>query len=237
MAKNRSNEEKSAITAASGMMSAVWLDLLSAVRERGGSGEDLYRLNTPEGKSIIGKLADVIVANNGKQAVPISHNYVTYPVPVNLTRTLAEMVSAGKYDYANPNIVEKNFPIQRPSASEVAVEGGDPYRTPGIQNSDSTKLVLVHLNKVATTTEVLEHMDKLGLRPARIEELLALGEKYPDLQRQFPIVALGSVWVLSGGRRFVAYLARGGSRRGLVLGWVGPGCTWGELCRFVAVSK
>lgn len=46
------------------MMSAVWLALLSAVRERGGSAYDFYRLNTPAGKSTIDKLADVIVADN-----------------------------------------------------------------------------------------------------------------------------------------------------------------------------
>lgn len=233
MAKSRSSEEKCAIVAASDMMSAVWQDLLAAVRERGGSGEDLYRLNTPEGKSTIIKLADVIVTNNGKRVESI--NYDTYSVPVDLTRTLAEMVAAGKYNYANPNIVEKNFPIQRPSVSEDAVEGG-PYRTPGVQNTN-TKIVLVHLNKVATTSEVLEYLDKLGLRPARIEELLALGEKFPDVQRQFPVVALGSVWVCSGESRRVAYLGGSGSGRSMSLDWDDPGRAWREIYRFPAVSK
>lgn len=234
MAKNRSKEEKSAIVAASGMMSAVWLDLQSAVRECGGSDEDLYRLNTPDGKSTIAKLADIIVASNGKQA-KASNGGFTYSVTIDYNKSLVDMIVAGKYDYVNSNIAEKNFPIQRPSVSE-ADTGNGPYRAPGIQN-DSIEIVLVHLNKVATTTEVLAHMDKLGLRPARIEELLAFGEKYPAVQREFPVVALGSVWVNSVQDRSVAYLRSNGSERCLYLRWDDPVGAWCEVVRFAAVSK
>lgn len=35
----------------------------------------------------------------------------TYPISVNYTRTLADMIKAGKYDWVNNKITEKNFPI------------------------------------------------------------------------------------------------------------------------------
>lgn len=238
MAKNRSKEEKSAIVAASGMISAVWLALQSAVRERGGSDEDLYHLNTPDGKSIIAMMAEAIVASNGKQA-KTSNGGFAYSVIIDHKKSLADMIAAGKYDYINPNIVEKNFPIQqRPSVSEADIQSsGNPYRTLGVQNDNSTNIVLVHLNKAVKTSEVLVYMDKHGLRPARIEELLAFGEKYPAVQREFPVVALGSVWVDSDGDRSVACLRRHGSERSLYLRWADPDSTWDEIYRFAAVSK
>lgn len=38
-------------------------------------------------------------------------------------------------------------------------------------------------------------LDRRGLRPATIEELLAFGAAYPDKQREFSIIALGSVCI------------------------------------------
>jgi hypothetical protein len=72
MAKSRSKEEKSAIVSAAGMMSAIWLTLQSAVRDRGGSDEDIYRLNTPDGRATIAKLADIIAAKSDGQSAKYS---------------------------------------------------------------------------------------------------------------------------------------------------------------------
>ena len=229
-----SRKNVSAIVSGAGFLSAVWTELDRAVRERGGSDEDMYRLNTPDGKSIIAKLADVIVASNDKRVDMVKSAYDHYTVTVDHTRTLADMIKAGMYDYVNRDIVEQNFPIQRPDVIG-AVAGGGPFRTQGVQITN-TELVFVHLNKAATTAEVLAYMDKLGLRPARIEELLALGEKYPNIQRDYPFVALGSVWVDSSRYRGVPYLYRYGSKRDLNLNWDETGNTWNDICRFVAVS-
>jgi hypothetical protein len=42
--------------------------------------------------------------------------------------------------------------------------------------------------------EVKIEMFGLGLRPANLLELCGLGERHPDLQKENPIVALGSCW-------------------------------------------
>ena len=202
-----------------------------ALRDRGADDDYLKRI-LREGSDLPSKIANLLM--EGEQKSPII-NYDSYSVSVDYTRTLADMINAGKYDYANKDIVEKNFPIQRPSESE-AVTGGGPFRTAPAQNKN-IELFLVHLNKVAKTSEVLAHMDKLGLRPARIEPLLALGEKFPNIQRDYLLVALGSVWVRSSGFRDVPGLYRDGSERDLGLGWGDTGGSWRGACRFLAVSK
>lgn len=140
-----------------------------------------------------------------------------YPIIVDYGQTLSQMIKAGNYVWTNSDIKSENFPIVETSKAEV-------------------ETVLVHLNKKVSTEHVLKHLDSLGLRPATIAELLAFGAKYPDVQRQFSVVALGSVWVLPNGNRHVPYLCEGGHERGLGLGWYD--CIgWSGLCRFLAVSK
>jgi hypothetical protein len=92
----------------------------------------------------------------------------------------------------------------------------------------------VHMNRDASTDEVLAEMDRKGLRPALYEELLGFAEKYPDEQRKYPIVALGSETGVHG-IRCVAYLWRGDHGRNLCLGWVDD--DWDDRDRFLAVRK
>lgn len=94
--------------------------------------------------------------------------------------------------------------------------------------------VYVHLDRDASTEEVLAEMEALGLRPATYMELLAFARAYPDEQRKFPIVALGSVAVLDGGQH-VACLGRGDADRGLYLFWFAG--AWFGYFRFLAVRK
>jgi len=81
---------------------------------------------------------------------------------------------------------------------------------------------------------VLAELDRMNLRPGMIEELLAVGEKYPEKQLEFPIVELGSVARVRG-HRGVVYLVRRGRRRSLYLDWFGGG--WFAGCRFLAFRK
>ena len=70
----------------------------------------------------------------------------------------------------------------------------------------------------------------MGYRPAELHELLAFGEKYKEIQREFPIVALT---VLRN--RCVLSLSGDNSRRYLNLFVEEHDC--GENCRFAAVRK
>lgn len=140
----------------------------------------------------------------------------TYPVSINYGLSLEEMIAAGRYDWKSDDIVTKHFPVKGEGVANVEIQ-------------------LVHFDRVIESEEAIEELDKMGLRPAKIEELLAFGAKYPKVQREFPIVALGSVWRFAHGLRHVPYLGRSGAGRGLSLGWFEG--EWVERCRFAAVSK
>mgnify|MGYP001593530058 FL=1 len=101
--------------------------------------------------------------------------------------------------------------------------------------ADTVDVQLVHFNRIVSTEEALKELDNQGLRAIDLHELLSIGAKYPNLQREFPIVALGSVWQDRYGPRYVPYLDGLGSERDLHLSWVGD--DWSELCRFAAVRK
>lgn len=140
----------------------------------------------------------------------------TFPITVDYSKTLAEMIAAGKYDYANLNITSKRFP---------AKDSGKKELVPAI----------LHYAKPMSSEDVIREMDKRGLRPATIHELCVYGEKYPDEQRKYPIVALGSVWRVFGGLPCGVYLDSYGSERLLDLSVWGDG--WHGDHRFLAFRK
>lgn len=135
---------------------------------------------------------------------------------------LAELIAAGNYDCPNSDITPENFPLESDGA-----DGGEP--------------VLVHLDRTATTDEVLAELDRRGLKPARIEHLLRYGADHPEEQRQYPIVCLGSSLCLPRclprGRRRFPFLGEGDGVRELNLSWSGPVHHWRGVFRFLALRK
>ncbi|MFA6227949.1 MAG: hypothetical protein WC668_02065 [Patescibacteria group bacterium] len=124
-------------------------------------------------------------------------------VIVDCTMSLGDMIDAGKYDWVNSNINANNFPISRKGKKVVSIELWHPNRY--FNNGDE---VIAELKKT-----------KPGYRFTQIEELLALGAVRPDLQRQFPIAALGSIWHPAGDRDF-AFLDRHDAERNLFLDYL-----------------
>ena len=75
----------------------------------------------------------------------------------------------------------------------------------------------------------------MDIARAMVWDLLDYGSRNPEEQRKYTIVGLGSVGGVDGGRRYVPYLDKVGSKRGLYLrGW---GDVWHSSCRFLAVRK
>ncbi|MBU2109432.1 hypothetical protein KKB71_00515 [Patescibacteria group bacterium] len=139
-----------------------------------------------------------------------------FTITINYDHSVKDSIKAGKYDWENDDITEKHFPSQETGTMEVAIE-------------------LFHFGKNMETDKVLAELDKKGYRPATLKELLALGEKHPDLQREFTIIALGSVWRAPDGSRRYACLDRDGFERYLYLYWLAN--RWRDICRFAAVRK
>lgn len=138
----------------------------------------------------------------------------SYPITVDYTKSLAEMVGAGKYGYVDEDITSQSFPITGT----------------GIVDAE---IILVHFDCCIESDGAVRELNEMGLKPALIEYLLALGAKHPDLQREYPIVALGSVWVRRHDHRYVSYLVGSSRRRDLHLRWTRY--DWRDYCRFLAV--
>ncbi|MDD5340844.1 MAG: hypothetical protein PHC97_00170 [Patescibacteria group bacterium] len=201
--------KKSEFLKAAGKMWSIMQAITNAVLELGGGDDDLHRLLTDS--KLVKQVAELIMFGRQKASD-------TYRVVVDYGKTLTEMIKLGKYAWVNDDISDKHFPVQGVGQQEA-------------------ELVLVHLNKDATTKEALAHLDGLGLKPASIEHLLAFGAANPDVQREFPIVALGSVWVDAFGNRSCPYLNFTDGERKLFLYWFGGDGHWGACCRFLAVRK
>ncbi len=139
-----------------------------------------------------------------------------FTITVDYSLSLLEMVAAGKYDYANENIVAKNFPI---SGTGTVRE----------------EVILVHFDRFIESEDAIREMGEIGLEPCPIEDLLAFGAQYPNVQREFPIVCLGSSWVNLYGDRSVQFLSHRDRGRALYLDWFGRG--WDAPCRFLARHK
>jgi hypothetical protein len=181
--------------------------IVNAVLDAGGSDEDMERLQKdPE---LVKKIVALIV-NQAKSVAS------AFTVVVDYTKSLADMIKAGGYDWKNSDITADHFPVVGSGQAEVGLE-------------------LVHYGKNMSTEDVLADLDKRSLRPATLAELLAFGAKYPDEQRKYPIIALGSVWADWGGDRYVAYLRE--SDRELKLNLGCHVSVWGDHCRFLAASK
>ncbi len=202
--------------------------ILQLIAQKGTSGEQIQELISS------GLLSDILNANIGAvdrnefrkllglNTLNIYHvDYSIYRLAVDYGQSVEEAVEAGRYDRVNSDITSKNFPTKKSGIAEVSID-------------------LVCFNRdTITADEVLVELDKRGLRPAETHELLKIGEKFPDLQREFPIVALGSVWSVWQDSFFLIrscpYLDGDCWGRNLGLVWFDG--EWSSNCRFAAVRK
>jgi hypothetical protein len=140
-------------------------------------------------------------------------------VSVDYAKTLPDMIAAGRFDWVNGDITPKRFPIKGSGVVELETK-------------------VFHFDRYISSEDAVAAIkadDKANpWEPAPIEALLAYGAKHPDEQRRYPIIALGSVAGVRGGRS-VPVLNRYGAERGLLLSWWGRG--WYDDCRFLAVRK
>lgn len=209
----KSKKDTSAIVSALGVLMSIITALVSAVRKQGGTDADIYRLATPEGESLMEKIAALIV-QAGKPIEKLAEN--CYKVLVDYGQTLQQMIAAGKYDYANSDINDKNFPVSGSGKQDVAIE-------------------LVHYGRDMETDAVLKDLEFKGMRPATLPELLSFGTTYPEEQRKFLIITLASVWRGRSGIRSVVSLGCWDAKRWLRLFRIDG--RWGGRCRFAAVRK
>ncbi|MBN2306539.1 hypothetical protein JXD20_00990 [Candidatus Peregrinibacteria bacterium] len=91
-----------------------------------------------------------------------------------------EALEAGNYERIAYPFSEVSKKIEPPEAE--CVEG------------EKKQVRLLVFDAELTNQEAISKIDEAGYQPAAWTELLALGAQYPDLQKDFAIYALGSVW-------------------------------------------
>lgn len=123
-----------------------------------------------------------------------------FSVIADFNLSLVSMISAGEYDIVNLEIKHFNFCKKRK----------------GVENVD---FVVKYFNQISVEKSFNE-LDKEGLRPATIQELLVFGAEHLKGQVSYPkhdcFVALGSIGCISGNDA-VAFIKR--DNFGRQLGW------------------
>ena len=93
----------------------------------------------------------------------------------------------------------------------------------------------IHLGYDISTRNALVEIDKQGMRPATLEELLFCYKRYPMISMEFPMAAPGTVLVTSGGDRHAPFLKWDGGKHGLYA--LDFGFDWRSHFRFLVVQK
>lgn len=203
---------KSEFVSASGTANEIIKRLANAVYDNDGSDDDLRRILSDD------QLADDLARMIVKQAVTEwtgqVYKLIVKPMP------WSDRLAAGKFDWVHDAFTEVNFPMS-------------------VESEVEQELMLLHLNRYAETNEVEAEMKRLGLEPADDADLVTFGAANPELQRQFPIVALGSRARDSSSCVVVPVLVRCGSLRDLNLSYCGHGWRGGFrfLCRRKSAAK
>ena len=129
-------------------------------------------------------------------------------------------VKAGKYDRKDNRITSENFPTNKTGTVRLK------YAT------------FVHFPTCQTSDDVVRVFAELGLKLGNADEILAVGVEYPSIQKECPVVALGSVLepevkssVKLDPYRSVIFLSVENGLRELSLSsWGG---VWRSNCRFL----
>ncbi len=183
--------------------------LVERVKKRGYSDDDILRVATAQGDRLLDKFADVMVEAASKRRD-------IFPVAVNYDLSVEEAIQAGDYQAVHSDITSKNFPSTRRGQTEL-------------------EIMLVRFDRRMASEDVVRELDEEGLRAAELPEFLAFGAKYPDVQRKFSVVGLGSVWRDRKGYPNVPCLYTASEGRYLDLHWWDDG--WYSYSRFAAIRK
>jgi hypothetical protein len=141
----------------------------------------------------------------------------SYRITTGDGRSTEELVDAGGYAYAHSCVTSENFPARHLEARRVR------------------EIVLLEFGHDVTSEEAIAEAVQLGLTRPMYEDALYFGIKYPDVQRERPVVFLHDPWFGVSGRRDVLCLWSNAGRR--ELGLEGFDDRWSRNYRFGFVRR
>ena len=190
-------------------VSAVLQSVIDRAKVRGISEDDISRVVAGQGDRLLEKFVDVMsnTARNPRES---------FPTAVNYDLSVEDAIAAGDYRAVNGSITSRTFSSVRHGQAELQIN-------------------LIRFDRRMTSEEVLRELEKEDLRAVELPELLAFGATHPDVQRQFSVVGLGSVWHDRKGYRNVPCLYAASEGRYLDLHWWDD--AWYSYSRFAVVPK
>lgn len=141
--------------------------------------------------------------------------FQTIKVKVDYDLPLSESIKLGNYHIPNKHVSDEFLSTIKEGKKEV-------------------EIILFTIDHQAFANEIISEMAKQNLRPANVQELLAIGYTLPNLQEEFPIIAFGSVATVDGDP-FVPYIDKYYSIRRLGMYWFNY--DWYPFCRFAGVRQ
>ncbi len=205
MAKN-----VSAIVSGAGWVADFADKLIDGLRERGCSDEEIHGLVTSRAKLAMAKICDEVsmLIRQAKNIFRLTK--------VGDSRTTEELVRDGNYNYANPNINSRSFPVRRTM-------------------SVTREIVLIEFDHDPTSEEAIAEAAKQSLERPVYEDALYFGVEHPEVQRERPVVFLHEPWRDPDGYRLVLSLWRLSGDRRLDLHYFDH--MWYRHSRFAFVRK
>lgn len=138
---------------------------------------------------------------------------------VNYSKNLNEMIAPGRYDWLDPRIVSKNFPIKENFGGRMV----------------HLTARLFHFKETMYTDEIISQIEKTDYRLGKLPELMAFGSAYPNLQRGVSIIALGQPTGINGSY-LVPGLTKSSNQSRIVKLFSFQG-VWPPICHFLAVKE
>ena len=196
------------------------------------------RLQTLIDKGFLADLLDADPAKIGRQELRrlLRLEPLVFPrirLFIDSEQSFKSMVDAGQYSHVSETINASDFPVKGNGRYEIDLE-------------------LIHLNRDLDCGDIHHELTQRG-RPARIEELLALGAVDADLPRGFPFVKYHDLTVFA---LVSSYLYQGNypayfmifpfitlSHQGRTIGTrsesdsMSPGVKWSDSCIFAVVPE
>lgn len=201
--RNQMAKNVSAIVSGAGWVADFMGQLVEGLRRKGCTDEEIHSLVTAKVRPAMEKIVDAVAE-------------LIRTAKIGDGRSTEELVRAGNYNYANPDINSRNFPV-RPT------------------NCGMREIVLLEFDHDPTSEEVLAEAKKQDLERPVYEDALYFGVEHPEVQRERPVVFLHEPWRNPHGGRYVLYLwSSAGYRR------LGLDCfdgRWYRVCRFAFVRK
>lgn len=152
-----------------------------------------------------------------KQGSTMEREGQTYRVTLDPSKSSLTLLDDGKYEHTTVK----------------------PYMSPEPKGGKKRSLavVLYWFRGKVTSTEAVERFLELGMRPLTGHEALAFGAQNPDVQRRYPLAAIGRAYVVGGESKFLQLV---GLRDGRGAMFVETDCLPGGKkggVRFLATKK